>query len=95
MAIQVGIREAKARLSALITRVRAGEIVVLTDRGRPVARVVPIQEGEATLGDRLSALESRGWVGKEPPNGRSLAATVLLPEPDLAQRYLAEDRDAR
>lgn len=36
-----GIGELKARLSAYLARVRAGEEVVVTDRGRPIARIVP------------------------------------------------------
>ncbi len=44
------IAEAKAKLSALIAYVKSGEEVVLTDRGKPVARLAPIQIGldEAT-----------------------------------------------
>jgi prevent-host-death family protein len=36
-----GIREARQNLSALLEEVRKGREVVLTDRGRPVARLVP------------------------------------------------------
>jgi prevent-host-death family protein len=36
-----GIREARQQLSALLEEVRKGYEVVLTDRGRPVARLVP------------------------------------------------------
>jgi len=39
------IAEAKAKLSALIAYVKSGEEVVLTDLGRPVARLTPIQNG--------------------------------------------------
>jgi len=38
---QTGIREARQRLSSLIDDVRRGHEVVITDRGRPVARLVP------------------------------------------------------
>jgi len=37
-----GIREARQNLSALLEEVREGREVVLTDRGRPVARIVPL-----------------------------------------------------
>jgi antitoxin (DNA-binding transcriptional repressor) of toxin-antitoxin stability system len=37
---KVGLAEAKAQLSALLDAVEAGEEVVITRRGRPVARVV-------------------------------------------------------
>ena len=39
----VSIYEAKARLSALIRAVASGEEVVITNRNRPVARLVPAE----------------------------------------------------
>lgn len=39
--MEVGIRELRADLSRWIKRVRDGEEVVVTDRGEPVARIVP------------------------------------------------------
>jgi prevent-host-death family protein len=36
-----GIREARQNLSTLIDEVRAGVEIVITERGRPVARLVP------------------------------------------------------
>lgn len=38
---QVSLAEAKAHLSALLDRVEAGEEVVITRRGKPVARLKP------------------------------------------------------
>ncbi|MBI3937300.1 MAG: type II toxin-antitoxin system prevent-host-death family antitoxin [Betaproteobacteria bacterium] len=37
----VGIYDAKAKLSQLIEQVKAGGEVVITKRGKPVARLVP------------------------------------------------------
>jgi prevent-host-death family protein len=42
----VGIRELKEHASALIRRVAAGETIKVTDRGRPVARIVPLHQDE-------------------------------------------------
>ena len=50
---KVGLAEAKAQLSALLDAVEAGEEVVITRRGRPVARVVR---------ERLAAPDASGWV---------------------------------
>ena len=36
-----GVREARQNLSALLDEVRKGREVVITERGRPVARLVP------------------------------------------------------
>jgi prevent-host-death family protein len=38
---EAGIREARQNLSALIDEVRKGYEITITDRGRPVARLVP------------------------------------------------------
>jgi len=40
---QVGIRELRQDAGALIRRVIAGETIEVTARGRPVARIVPLQ----------------------------------------------------
>ncbi len=55
------ITEAKNGLSALIDRVKAGESVVILDRGTPVARLEPIRV--AGDGDgRTRRLERAGLV---------------------------------
>jgi prevent-host-death family protein len=40
---KVGIRELSQNASAVIKRVAGGETVEVTERGRPVARIVPLQ----------------------------------------------------
>ena len=39
-----GVREARQDLTSLLDDVRKGREVVITDRGRPVARLVPVRE---------------------------------------------------
>lgn len=41
----IALGDAKARLSAIVRDAEAGEETVITRRGAPVARVVPIQRG--------------------------------------------------
>lgn len=41
----VGIRELKNRLSAYVRKVEAGDVVIVTDRGRIVAELVPPGHG--------------------------------------------------
>jgi len=43
--VHVGLREANQHFSRIMKRVRAGEEVVLTERGEPFARIVPIRYG--------------------------------------------------
>lgn len=58
------VSELKAGLSAYLGRVKRGEEVLVTERGRPVAKLVPVRrdEGgaEATSRQRLLDLERRG-----------------------------------
>jgi prevent-host-death family protein len=42
MTVQVGIFEAKTRLSELLERVERGEDVVITRRGAPIARLAAL-----------------------------------------------------
>jgi prevent-host-death family protein len=42
---RIGIRSLKVNASAIIRRVAAGEVMEVTDRGRPVARLVPWEPG--------------------------------------------------
>lgn len=40
---EVGAFEAKTHFSALLARAAAGEIITISNRGRPVARLVPME----------------------------------------------------
>ena len=57
------ISEAKAKLSALLDRVKAGETVTITDRGVPVAQIVPLNgSSEVDWDARLEKLERQGVI---------------------------------
>ncbi len=92
------ITQAKNGLSALIDRVRAGESVVITDRGRPVARLEPATSSDSRDG-RLARLERAGMlrIGNSAPP----VAAIRQPAPRLAegasavQALLDERLDAR
>jgi prevent-host-death family protein len=49
----VGIRELKQNASAVVAKVKAGETVVVTERGVPVARLIPA--GELNLQEMVQA----------------------------------------
>ncbi|MEM9033830.1 MAG: type II toxin-antitoxin system prevent-host-death family antitoxin [Actinomycetota bacterium] len=53
--VEVGIRDLKNGLSKYIDRVRAGEEVIVTDRGRPVARLSSVDASEDRLADLVAA----------------------------------------
>ena len=51
MTIHVPIAEAKAKLAALVSRVEAGEEIVLTRHGRPAAKLVSARPAPIAYGD--------------------------------------------
>lgn len=61
--MEVGIRELRANLSAFVDRVKNGEDVILTERGRPVAKIT-------RPGDALSKLEQLIASGEVTPAKR-------------------------
>jgi prevent-host-death family protein len=71
---QVGIRELNQHASRVIDRVRNGEVIEVTDRGKPVARVVPITDSPGLLGrlvdeGRAAPPEARGKIPVPPAAG--------------------------
>jgi prevent-host-death family protein len=50
---RIGVRELRQHASRYLARVRAGETIEVTDRGRPVARLVPV--GEPTWDDLIAS----------------------------------------
>lgn len=68
---QVGVRELKNGLSRYLKRVQKGEEIVVTERGRSVARLVPATR--STLDQALEPLLRDGtvrWGGGKPRGAR-------------------------
>ena len=56
---KVGSREFKNRQSYYLRRVRKGETLLVTDRGKPVAKVEPVTEWDSlTLDEKLDEFSS-------------------------------------
>ncbi|HEV2250990.1 MAG TPA: type II toxin-antitoxin system prevent-host-death family antitoxin [Candidatus Limnocylindria bacterium] len=76
----IGIRELREDLSKAIRRVRKGQVLEVTDHGRPVARIVPITPPVAGLSELIAAGKVR------PPR----ASGPLPPPLELASRMSSE-----
>ncbi len=65
------VSELKARLSEYLNQVKAGMEVLITDRGKPVARLVPLSRSK-DLKESLVRMEKEGLIrigsGKLPKN---------------------------
>ncbi len=82
----IGVKELRDHLSSYINKVKAGEIVIVTDRGKAVASIIPIDKEEMTK--EILPLIKKGfitWRGGKPkgnPNspvikGRPTSKIVL------------------
>ena len=94
--MEVPIREMKNRLSQYLKLVQSGGEVVITDRGRPVARLTPVVPSTAqTEAEAIRQIESLPWV--QPGAGgkvRGLQRGVRLRgEGPNASEIVLQDRD--
>ena len=94
----VGLRELKNRLSEYVREVRAGDGVLVTDRGEVVAELVPPgpRAGERGVPSGLVALARRGQLTLGAANDARLYPRLppLLARHPSAQ-LLDEERGAR
>jgi prevent-host-death family protein len=60
--ISAGIKDVKNNLSRFLARVKAGEVILITERGRPVARLVKEDNGDKSVRAALGPLVQRGLI---------------------------------
>ncbi len=88
----VGIRKLRDELTRQIARVRRGKRLVVTDRGKPVAVLMPYgQDAQSSQQDRLRALLAGGHVA---PAERpfSVSPPLVKGHGPLASDLVGEDR---
>lgn len=83
--MEVGVRELKAKLSEYVSRAAAGQSVVVTDRGTPVARLVPFGDDAA-----FERGIEEGWI--EAPRRTSLGTPTRYVATSSVQAALDADR---
>lgn len=83
--MDVAVRELKAKLSFYLRRAAEGELITVTDRGKPVATLGPLL-GTVDLSEAIA----EGWVT---PASRSGLRTIRRHASDRpTEDALAEDR---
>jgi prevent-host-death family protein len=88
MSDSYSLYEAKARLSAIIRRVRDGRPVTITLRGEPVAEIRAISPNAAGIKERLATLAERGVV--VPSAAAPSAIPTVVRRKGALKRFLAE-----
>jgi prevent-host-death family protein len=90
------VSELKKSPSGYFRKVKAGEEVLLTDRGHPFAKIIPLQRDGANEEKSLARLEAAGLarVGKGFPSGFWDQGGAADSEGTM-RAALAEEREAR
>jgi prevent-host-death family protein len=63
--LRVGTRELKSKWSAYMRRVKGGETIIVTERGKAIGQIIPIR---ATIEEKMQAVVDAGlaeWNGKK------------------------------
>lgn len=88
------VSELKKSPSGYFRKVKSGEEILVTDRGRPFAKIVPLQRDEAGEGTNMAKLEAAGlaragkgfqadfWTQKAPADPQGAVRTSLIEERD-------------
>lgn len=60
--ITAGVKEIKNNLSRYLAQVKAGEEVMITERGKPVARIIQEDPGNMSIRAALAPLIKKGLI---------------------------------
>jgi prevent-host-death family protein len=63
---RIGVRELNQNTSQVLARVSRGETVEITDRGRPIARLVPVGDDRSSLAKLVAAGRAVAPTGSGP-----------------------------
>ena len=88
----VGLRDAKIHLSRLIRMVSKRSEIMLTDRGQPVGKIVPIDNDELSLSVRIKRLEDQGLLEICSEKRQRKIPHAIPVQENIAQIFLKEDR---
>ncbi len=87
----VTVTDLKATLSARLRQVRAGEELLVLDRGKPIARLVPVREADAELAELERAglvhvgtgkIDASFWETRGPADPNGMLAAALKADRD-------------
>jgi prevent-host-death family protein len=89
--MKVSVQELKRRLSAHLSAVQGGQSIVVTSRGKPVARLSPVPSESARGIERMLDAGIARWNGKKPRGvGRRRPVKLRGPGKTMAEMVLAE-----
>ncbi|UMZ74727.1 type II toxin-antitoxin system Phd/YefM family antitoxin [Natranaerofaba carboxydovora] len=89
--MDIGVREAKNKLSKYLKQVKQGETIVITEHGIPIARIVPYEEQVPKEIVELQKTGMATWQGDKP---KGMKTPVKLKSKNIskASDIVSEDR---
>ena len=86
--IEVGVRDLKNNLSRYLERVKLGDLIVVTDHGRPVAHLVSVDKGDSKMSD----LVADGIIQAPKSRVRELPKRRIQSKGSVSELVIAERR---
>jgi prevent-host-death family protein len=86
----VGIRELKARLSLYLRQVKGGTTLLITERGKPIGRIVPLRPSLEERMEELAAAGLAKWNGRRLAHSKPAARARGR---QMVSELLLEDRE--
>jgi len=90
--IVVGVKKAKDSLSRLLSMVKSGEEVLITERGRPIARIIEEGRGRDKIQLELKKMALEGVVELPVQDIRKKPSCLAGSEGKTASDMVIEDR---
>jgi prevent-host-death family protein len=88
--LRVGVRDLKSRLSEYLRHVSQGQTVIITDHGRPVGRLSPVDQ---PLDERLKAMQDAGLVAWNGQKLKRITPAAVNRSDQQVSDLLAEMRE--
>ena len=92
--MRMGLREANQSFSKAIKAVKAGKDVILTERGKPIAVIKPLEQ-EKSVDVAIHRLEAEGILRRGPKSGKPMPvwrSPVRIKGKPIAET-IGEERD--
>jgi len=88
---RIGVREIRQDASTILARVEEGEEFIITNRGVPIARLIPMDKDDDQLIDEMIA---NGDILEADGNLWELPAPTFKVKGKSASQHLAEERES-
>ena len=91
--VTAGVRDLKTQLSKYVRQVKLGTTVVVTERGKPIGRIMPLSASPEARVQELIQVGLAAWNGRKLPLVPDLAPIPQTRGSQTIADLLLEDRE--